>query len=223
MNCVIWIFLCFSSSKLIIYFMPNQLLCILQKKTHESINNRLALVMKSGKYTLGYKTVLKSLRNSKGISCFCVIFSDLIPGYVLSQGLFVSCPIRARIINLWYVLKWFGHTAALCKQVLFSLFLCVIHLSGVWDSKFYFRPFSSCFPWFHLRQGYVFLWKKLSLSFIFLLKQRTGAFTHSYSNICLGNYSFSTRNSFSFNLTTEPSNLSLAPRLKYKFPFFLRV
>ncbi|KAL5715686.1 60S ribosomal protein L30 [Ranunculus cassubicifolius] len=36
------------------------------KKTHESINNRLALVMKSGKYTLGYKTVLDSLRNSKG-------------------------------------------------------------------------------------------------------------------------------------------------------------
>ncbi|GER49895.1 60S ribosomal protein L30 [Striga asiatica] len=36
------------------------------KKTHESINNRLALVMKSGRYTLGYKTVLKTLRNSKG-------------------------------------------------------------------------------------------------------------------------------------------------------------
>ncbi|XP_047982980.1 60S ribosomal protein L30-like [Salvia hispanica] len=36
------------------------------KKTHESINNRLALVMKSGKYTLGYKTVLKTLRNFKG-------------------------------------------------------------------------------------------------------------------------------------------------------------
>ncbi|XP_058222467.1 large ribosomal subunit protein eL30 isoform X3 [Rhododendron vialii] len=36
------------------------------KKTHESINNRLALVMKSGKFTLGYKTVLKTLRNSKG-------------------------------------------------------------------------------------------------------------------------------------------------------------
>ncbi|CAI9753543.1 unnamed protein product [Fraxinus pennsylvanica] len=35
------------------------------KKSHESINNRLALVMKSGKYTLGCKTVLKSLRNSK--------------------------------------------------------------------------------------------------------------------------------------------------------------
>lgn len=48
---------------------------ISQKKTHESINNRLALVMKSGKYTLGYKTVLKSLRNSKGafsVSCLFI-------------------------------------------------------------------------------------------------------------------------------------------------------
>ncbi|KAL0914853.1 hypothetical protein M5K25_015237 [Dendrobium thyrsiflorum] len=36
------------------------------KKSTESINNRLALVMKSGKYTLGYKTVLRSLRSSKG-------------------------------------------------------------------------------------------------------------------------------------------------------------
>ncbi|XP_028554796.1 putative 60S ribosomal protein L30-1 isoform X2 [Dendrobium catenatum] len=35
------------------------------KKSTESINNRLALVMKSGKYTLGYKTVLRSLRNNK--------------------------------------------------------------------------------------------------------------------------------------------------------------
>ncbi|KAF3637407.1 60S ribosomal protein L30 [Capsicum annuum] len=35
------------------------------KKTHESINNRLALVMKSGKFTLGYKTVLKTIRSSK--------------------------------------------------------------------------------------------------------------------------------------------------------------
>lgn len=35
------------------------------KKTQESINNRLTLVMKSGKYTLGYKTVLKSLRSGK--------------------------------------------------------------------------------------------------------------------------------------------------------------
>ena len=33
----------------------------------ENINNKLQLVMKSGKYTLGYKTVLKTLRSSKGM------------------------------------------------------------------------------------------------------------------------------------------------------------
>ncbi|WJX51304.1 60S ribosomal protein L30 [Trifolium repens] len=37
------------------------------KKTHESINNRLALVMKSRKYTMGYETVLKSLGSSKAV------------------------------------------------------------------------------------------------------------------------------------------------------------
>merc|ERR1712127_610679 len=36
-----------------------------QKKAQESINSRLTLVMKSGKYTLGYKTCLKSLRSGK--------------------------------------------------------------------------------------------------------------------------------------------------------------
>ena len=37
-----------------------------QKKAMESINSRLALVMKSGKYTLGYKSTLKTLRQGKG-------------------------------------------------------------------------------------------------------------------------------------------------------------
>merc|ERR1712241_1236168 len=36
-----------------------------QKKTAESINSRLALVMKSGKYCLGYKQTLKTLRSGK--------------------------------------------------------------------------------------------------------------------------------------------------------------
>ena len=36
-----------------------------QKKAMESINSRLALVMKSGKYTLGLKSSLKSLRSGK--------------------------------------------------------------------------------------------------------------------------------------------------------------
>ncbi|KAL1925272.1 60S ribosomal eL30 domain-containing protein [Calcarisporiella thermophila] len=35
------------------------------KKTVENINSRLALVMKSGKYTLGYKSTLKTLRQGK--------------------------------------------------------------------------------------------------------------------------------------------------------------
>ncbi|KAI9203414.1 protein RPL-30, isoform a [Polychytrium aggregatum] len=35
------------------------------KKSIESINSRLALVMKSGKYVLGYKSTLKTLRNGK--------------------------------------------------------------------------------------------------------------------------------------------------------------
>lgn len=36
-----------------------------QKKAMESINTRLALVMKSGKYQLGYRSTLKSLRLGK--------------------------------------------------------------------------------------------------------------------------------------------------------------
>ncbi|RDW79899.1 60S ribosomal protein L30 [Coleophoma crateriformis] len=35
------------------------------KKTSEGINSRLALVMKSGKVTLGYKSTLKTLRSGK--------------------------------------------------------------------------------------------------------------------------------------------------------------
>ena len=38
---------------------------IFQKKAMESINYRLALVMKSGKYVLGLKQTLKSLRQGK--------------------------------------------------------------------------------------------------------------------------------------------------------------
>ncbi|KAF8318717.1 60S ribosomal protein L30 [Clavulina sp. PMI_390] len=34
-------------------------------KSSESITSRLALVVKSGKYSLGYKTALKQMRNSK--------------------------------------------------------------------------------------------------------------------------------------------------------------
>ena len=35
------------------------------KKSADGINSRLALVMKSGKYVLGYKSTLKTLRSGK--------------------------------------------------------------------------------------------------------------------------------------------------------------
>lgn len=42
------------------------LCCIyLQKKDKESINSRLAMVIKSGKFFLGYKQTLKTLRQGK--------------------------------------------------------------------------------------------------------------------------------------------------------------
>ncbi|GAY64517.1 hypothetical protein CUMW_234160 [Citrus unshiu] len=41
---------------------------VLEKKTHESINNRLALVMKSGKYTIGYKAAIRSPRRESDYS-----------------------------------------------------------------------------------------------------------------------------------------------------------
>ena len=37
-------------------------------KSSESIASRLALVVKSGKYSLGYKSALKQMRNGKGSS-----------------------------------------------------------------------------------------------------------------------------------------------------------
>ena len=37
-------------------------------KSTESIASRLALVVKSGKYSLGYKSALKQMRNGKGES-----------------------------------------------------------------------------------------------------------------------------------------------------------
>jgi large subunit ribosomal protein L30e len=50
--------------------LPYPLLCFsrAQKKSQENINSRLQLMMKSGKYTLGYKTCLKTLRSGKGES-----------------------------------------------------------------------------------------------------------------------------------------------------------
>ena len=37
-----------------------------RSRSKEDINSRLALVMKQGKYTLGFKTTLKTLRQGSG-------------------------------------------------------------------------------------------------------------------------------------------------------------
>lgn len=41
-------------------------------KSSESISSRLALVVKSGKYTLGYKSALKQMRSGKGKHSFAL-------------------------------------------------------------------------------------------------------------------------------------------------------
>ena len=48
----------------------------------ESINSRLALVMKSGKYTLGYKTTLKTLRQGKA---WLVLIANNLPALQKSE------------------------------------------------------------------------------------------------------------------------------------------
>merc|ERR1712168_357438 len=47
------------------FFRNQNKMAPVKKKGNESINSRLALVMKSGKYTLGYRITLKTLRQGK--------------------------------------------------------------------------------------------------------------------------------------------------------------
>ena len=46
-------------------------------KSTESIASRLALVVKSGKYSLGYKSALKQMRNGKGEHPRCLYLRGL--------------------------------------------------------------------------------------------------------------------------------------------------
>ncbi|KAF7308666.1 60s ribosomal protein L30 [Mycena chlorophos] len=55
-------------------------------KSSESISAKLALVVKSGKYTLGYKSALKQMRNGKGAHH---LSRGLEPKLVLIAG---NCP-----------------------------------------------------------------------------------------------------------------------------------
>lgn len=115
-------------------------LWLLQKKTHESINNRLALVMKSGKYTLGYKTVLKSLRNSKGnLLYFCFLYR-LVFVFVIWVGFFVDlingvCVLldflNAVLIEELLYLDLWGCEGCLVEKAVRFFFLLIVNSAVV--------------------------------------------------------------------------------------------
>lgn len=48
------------------------------KKSQENINSRLALAIKSGKYFLGYKSTLKSIRQGKGALLCCIVSVSIV-------------------------------------------------------------------------------------------------------------------------------------------------
>jgi hypothetical protein len=58
---------------------------VLQKKNADDIN-KLQLVMKSGKYTLSYKIVLKTLRSSKGMNRISVLTQIVYAGLIRCGG-----------------------------------------------------------------------------------------------------------------------------------------
>ncbi|KAL6184029.1 hypothetical protein ACLB2K_045436 [Fragaria x ananassa] len=78
------------------------------KKTHESINNRLALVMKSGKYSLGYKTVIDTLRSSKGK---LIIISNNCPPLRKSEITTPCLPRLEFITTMETMSTWVQHVA----------------------------------------------------------------------------------------------------------------
>ena len=88
-------------------------------KSTESIASRLALVVKSGKYSLGYKSALKQMRNGKGeynfeqpftpgtgafeaekVPCADEYFS-LPPSSLFPFDLFISMRLETLVKFLW--------------------------------------------------------------------------------------------------------------------------
>ena len=69
--------ICMSNSINLIYLClaDDDVHTLQSKKSQEGINTRLALVMKSGKFTLGTKTCLKCLRSGKGMRDFTPVLS----------------------------------------------------------------------------------------------------------------------------------------------------
>ncbi|KAI8872442.1 60S ribosomal protein L30 [Ramicandelaber brevisporus] len=66
------------------------------KKSHENINTRLALVMKSGKVSIGYKTTVKAIRNGKAKM---VILSGNCPPLRKSEINYYAMLAKVPVIN----------------------------------------------------------------------------------------------------------------------------
>ena len=66
------------------------------KKGSDTINNKLQLVMKSGKTTLGYKTVIKSLRTNK---VKMVIVSSNTPALRKSEIDYYAMLAKCQVVN----------------------------------------------------------------------------------------------------------------------------
>ena len=77
-----------------------------KKSSQESINSRLALAIKSGKYYLGYKSTLRSIRSGKGNLSLSVYWTSYTSTYV-----HLSVYIYLLIWGLWlsrvdWVVDW---------------------------------------------------------------------------------------------------------------------
>jgi len=72
----------------------------MQKKSQEGINSRLALVMKSGKYTLGYKQTLKTLRAGKGTTRSLDLLHPFISSFAVRL-----CDVQFAIRALPFIIK----------------------------------------------------------------------------------------------------------------------
>ena len=75
------------------------------KKSNESINARLALVMKSGTFVLGYKQSLKTLRNGKSK---LVIIASNTPPLRKSEIEYYAmlAKERAYFLKIYFLLRW---------------------------------------------------------------------------------------------------------------------
>ena len=75
------------------------------KKAMESINSRLALVMKSGKFTIGVRSTLKTIRQGKSK---LIIIANNTPALRKSEIEYYCMLAKVRISSLFYYKHFLG-------------------------------------------------------------------------------------------------------------------